>query len=101
MKILTQGHKYELESFDGRVLQEIQFIEKEMDQDTNLLKTINDGTTNEEVLKVLIDRLQFLNAKVPSRESSIAITKIQEGLMWLEKRTEDRADRKVEGTRKM
>ena len=62
------------------------------------LVTINDGTTNEEVLEVLINRLQVLSAKLPSRETSIAITKLEEALMWLNKRTNDRLKRGVEGT---
>lgn len=42
--------------------------------------------------------LEGLNKNVPSRENSMAITKLDEALMWLEKRTKDRLDRKVEGT---
>jgi hypothetical protein len=45
-----------------------------------------------------LDRLKSLSAKVPSRETSIAITKCDEALMWLEKRTADRKKRAVEGT---
>lgn len=96
MKILTPGHKYELASFEHGPAQQLQFIEKTGEP----LTTVNDGTTNEEVLAMLIDRLQFLSAKLPSRETSIAITKCQEALMWLEKRTADRKTRAVEGTHK-
>lgn len=42
--------------------------------------------------------LQGLNGIVPSRETSMAITKLDEALMWLEKRTKDRNARGVEGT---
>jgi hypothetical protein len=101
MKILTPNHKYELENFEnpntpGQILQ---FIEKSYDG-YGPLKTINDGTTNEEVLKVLINRLRGLGEKLPGRENSIAITKCEEALMWLEKRTADRKSRGVEGTMK-
>lgn len=61
------------------------------------LKTINDGTTNEEVLEMLIDRMNSLNKKFPCRENSIAITKMDEALLWLNKRTTDRTKRNVEG----
>ena len=71
----------------------VQFIHK--DVAGNL---INDGTTNEEVLLMLIDRLRFLGEKLPSRETSIAITKCEEALLWLGKRTQDRKARGVEGT---
>lgn len=100
MKILTPSHKYELANFEdpfkpGQILQ---FIEKERLPDGIHLKTINDGTTNEEVLLMLIDRLKGLNEKLPTREASIAITKCEEALLWLHKRTADRIERNVKGT---
>jgi len=44
--------------------------------------------------------LEGLNAKFPCRENSMAITKLDECLMWLEKRTKDRESRGVEGLSK-
>lgn len=101
MITLTPGYKYELENFENKEApgQTLQFIEKVPGgpgQDAP--KTINDGTTNEELLAVLIDRLYFLKKKLPSRETSCAITKAEEALLWLNKRTADRKDRGVEGT---
>lgn len=55
------------------------------------------GTTLEEMLRVSIERLSYLNGKFPCRENSIAITKMQEALMWLNQRTADRVARGVEG----
>ena len=105
MKILTPGHKYELASHEGGTPQVLQFIEKKpVFQPPNCspkqLLTVNDGTTNEEVLRVLIDRLELLNGRVPCRENSITITKLQEALMWQEKRTASRVARGVEGLEK-
>ncbi len=101
MKIIRPGHRYELANFDNILGsgQTLQFIEKvPLAPDSTVLQTINDGTTNEEVLRVLIDRLQSLQAKFPCRENAIVITKLEESLMWLEKRTADRKARNVEGT---
>lgn len=56
------------------------------------------GTTLEEMLRVSIERLQNLNSRFACRENSIAITKMQEALMWLNARTADRTARGVEGT---
>lgn len=102
MKILTAGHRYELASFEGGEPQVIQFIEKrpaKKDKDADgQLVTFKDGTTNEEVLAVLIDRLQFLQEKVPSEEGFLAHKRMKDALMWLNKRTADRQARKVEGT---
>ena len=41
--------------------------------------------------------LEGLNKKFSCRENSIAITKLDEALMWLEKRKKDREKRGVEG----
>lgn len=101
MKTITPGHKYELANFEKNISelnQTIQFIEKIPNiVDSTKLDTVNDGTTNEELLEVLIDRLQYLNNKFPCRENSIVITKLEESLMWLNKRTSDRLKRGVEG----
>lgn len=90
-------HTYQLPSFDGEEPQTLQFIEKKTN-DAGEFVTVKDGTTNEEVLKVLIHRLKGLNEIMACRENSIAITKLEEALMWLEKRTADRKERDVEGT---
>jgi len=98
MKVTTIGHKYELDSFEGSPPQPLQFIEKrESPVAGEGLETVNDGTTNEEVLEVLIDRVKYLNGKFPCRENAIVITKLEESLMWLNKRTADRKTRGVEG----
>ena len=97
MKIVKLGHEYQLESFDGGLPQTLLFIEKEAIKDSTEMNTIRDGTTNEEILKVLIDRLYFLEARMSCRENAIVITKLEESLMWLEKRTEGRVARGVEG----
>lgn len=100
MKTLTPGHKYQLAHFENTNQNEtIQFIEKRPVTIPGApLETVHDGTTNEEVLLMLIDRLRFLGEKLPSRENSIAITKCEEALLWLNKRTENRKARGVEGT---
>jgi hypothetical protein len=44
--------------------------------------------------------LEQLNKQFPCRENAVAITKMDEALMWLEKRKKDREARGVEGTYK-
>jgi hypothetical protein len=100
MKVLVEGHKYELSNFEKKeeVGQILQFIQKEpIEEGSPELKTISDGTTNEELLEVLINRMYYLGSKFPCRENAIAITKLEEALMWLNKRTQDRIKRGVEG----
>lgn len=101
MKVLREGHRYELASFetanDSQVLQFIEKVPDEASEVPGALRTVNDGTTNEEVLAVLIDRMQYLQGKFPCRENAIVITNLEESLMWLNKRTSDRLKRGVEG----
>ena len=59
--------------------------------------SFDNGTTLEEILRVSIERLQDLNGRFACCENSIAITKMQEALMWLNARTVDRKKRGVEG----
>lgn len=44
--------------------------------------------------------LEGLNKNFPCRENAVAITKLDEALMWLEKRRKDREQRGVEGLNK-
>lgn len=101
VQVLTPGHKYTLANFETTEFEQdqtLQFIEKvPVFSSSSELKTINNGTTNEELLRVLIDRMQYLQTKFPCRENAIVITKLEESLMWLEKRTNDRKARGVEG----
>lgn len=100
MKVLTPGHKYELANFEkpespGQV---IQFIEKKQTVDRAEFYTVNNGTTNEEVLAMMIDRMESLNAKLPNFYSSSAIGLLRMTLNLLNERTAERKARNVEGT---
>jgi hypothetical protein len=101
MKVLVEGHLYELSNFENKDAkgQELQFIHKEpiKKEFSTELETISDGTTNEELLDVLINRMNYLQSKFPCRENALAITKLEEALLWLNKRTQDRVKRNVEG----
>ena len=100
MKVKVEGHVYEMQNFENKDVkgQILQFIHKQpIVEGSTELRTVNDGTTNEEVLEVLIDRLSYLQSKFPCRENAIVITKLEESLMWLNKRTADRIKRNVEG----
>ena len=50
-----------------------------------------------EAAKLMLERL---NSKLSCRENAIAITKLDEALMWLNERTKKRIKRGVEGTSK-
>ena len=57
------------------------------------------GISNEALLAIVEDRLAgFQSGQYACRENAIALTKLQEAMMWLQKRTRDRVARGVEGT---
>ena len=70
--IVKEGHKYNLKDTQSDVVQQIQFIERVNGE------LVQDGTTNEDVLEMLIDRIKWLNKKMPCRENSIVVTKLEE-----------------------
>ena len=57
------------------------------------------GISNEALLAILIDRMQcFQGGPFPCRENALALTKLEEAMFWLQKRTRDRMARGIEGT---
>ena len=57
------------------------------------------GISNEALLAIVEDRLLgFQAGSFACRENAVALTKLQESMMWLQKRTRDRMARGVEGT---
>jgi hypothetical protein len=56
------------------------------------------GTLHEHLLAMMIEDLRYKSNLVPSRESSIVITKLEEALHWLRARQIDRLKRDVQGT---
>lgn len=59
MRIVDPGHVYALDSLDGEYQQSVRFV-KRFRGNLN-----HPGTVNQELLRVLIDRVQFLDAEKP------------------------------------
>jgi hypothetical protein len=80
----------------SRAVHEIRF------QNGPLQETGVNGISNEALLAIVEDRLLgFQSGQYACRENAIALTKIQEAMMWLQKRTRDRIARGVEGTNQL
>lgn len=68
-------------------------------QNGPILEAGVNGISNEALLAIVEDRLiGFASGQFACRENAVALTKIQEAMMWLNKRTRDRIARGVEGT---
>ena len=60
------------------------------------------GVCNEDLIAMVITRLEhFQKSEFSSRDNAMAITKLEEALLWLRKRTIGRENRGVEGTNKI
>ena len=93
-----EGHVYVLANYSGGVSP----LDNTTAQQLSFMKKVNgaiveEGTTNEEVLKMMIHRMNYLQGKFPCRENAIVITKLEECLMWLNYRTSKRVEQGVEG----
>ena len=59
------------------------------------------GVCNEDLIAMVICRLEhFQKSPFKCRENAVAITKLEESLMWLRKRTTIREMKGIEGTHK-
>lgn len=92
MKVISAGHQYELLNKNGtRIVGTLNFVKKVNGS------MMHDGTTTEEVIDVLVDRLRTLDEKFPCKENTNAITALLQAKQELEARTKDRTERGVEG----
>lgn len=57
------------------------------------------GVLDSDLLEIVRDRLKgFQSGEFATRENAIALTHIEEALLWMNKRVEDRIERNVLGT---
>ena len=118
MRMLTDGTQKYTQAFSvderGAGNSCHQYVVKETpvvsDMETKTFATINfqngpigeagiNGVHNEDLLVIVLDRLKsFQSGDFKCRENAIALTKLEEALMWLNKRTSERVKRGVEGT---
>lgn len=89
------SHQYEI-LLDVPGIASLQYI---IFQNGPVLEVGLNGISDEALIAIVIDRLEGFNTgPYRSRDNSLAITKLEEALMWLQKRTRDRENRGVEGT---
>lgn len=88
-------HYYEVERADtGETLAKIHFQEGARKDESSIA-----GVLEGDLLEIVRHRLQcFQKGEFATRENACALTHIEEALMWLNKRKEDRKERNVLGT---
>lgn len=95
-------HEYEIVSTDTKPTDDNKHTDSvacSMSFQNGPIKEVGTNVTHEALLAILIDRLQgFQSGQYACRENALALTKLEEAKMWLQKRTMDRLARGVEGT---
>lgn len=86
MKVVTPGHHYLLDNLDGSNKNVLNFVNRNPRQESQ-------GTYNQEVLRVLIDRVNFLDRQLPWDGNKKIIHNLEMALVLHECRA---LERKVE-----
>lgn len=110
---VVPGHHYELPIYkivEGKGIVEtgevvhLQFVRgSKVNIDPNAPQMVQDhgpleGTLHEHLISAMIEDLKLKSKEVPSRESSIIITKLEEARHWMEERQKSREAEGVAGT---
>lgn len=89
MKIVDRGHKYKVSNYDTSIehtYQDLVFIKKV--RITEGVEIIN-GTTNEEIMKVMKDRFRFQNSEKPNEKTQKIISLVDDIIKLMEERKEE------------
>lgn len=89
MKTIEPGHKYEIASYDGGEPKTITFMKREGEGYPGNVGS-HPGTNCQELIRVLIDRVKYLNNQIHD-ENNVAILVKLKLVLWL---FEDRAARR-------
>jgi len=88
------NHVYQIDLQDGNSVVEIKF-----QNGARKLQDSIHGVLDTDILEIVRHRLQaFQQGPFASRENAVALTHIEEALMWMNRRVEDRIERNVLGT---
>lgn len=106
------NHSYTIQWGEPHPDTKLVFGQKILFQNGPIKETGINGISNEALLAIVIDRLRgfqyqrkddgSFDIRTPGgyacRENAVALTKLEEAMMWLQKRTRERMARGVEGT---
>lgn len=99
MIVVDPGHVYKLDSLDGPMssggkLDILQFVKREGEGYPGNVGHYP-GTTTQEVLRVLIDRIKYVDNQVPDTRNLLVLARLRESIWFLEQRAADRHGRKL------
>jgi len=79
METITAGHRYTLNHLDGEGSEQLQFVDRGHGRNM-------EGTNNQEVIRVLIDRVKFLELEKPWHGNAEIIKHLRMALVLHESR---------------
>lgn len=95
-------HEYEIRKAGGPPIDASEIFGEVRFQNGPVNEAGVNGCHQEDLLAIVIDRLQhFQEGDYSCRENALALAKTEEALHWLRARTNDRAARGIEGTSKI
>lgn len=83
MRVLDPGHKYSLSTFDEGGGQEVTFMKRE-GPGYPFNQNAYGGTNCQEIIRMLIDRVKYLDCQAPSPENDIILSGLRTALLSFE-----------------
>lgn len=95
LKIIDPGHKYELLTLDGDLVQTLTFVKRTDPDPSKFPGNFNayPGTTIQSVVRCLIERIEYLQNQIPHKNNPAIREKFLEILWLLEDRAAERHGR--------
>ena len=93
MKVLDPGHYYRIDNYDdnsGKVEQDIAFMKRIGEGYPGNKGTPYSGTNCQELLRVIIDRVHYLDGQYKHKNNKAIIRKLRESLWLFEDRAAER-----------
>lgn len=94
MRIIEPGHVYAMANVDGDGEQAVWFVRRR-DERAELLPVFTPGVLSQELLRVLIDRVRYLNDEDPCDEDVRIIANLRDCLRLFEARASRRTIEKM------
>lgn len=93
------NHRYEIRPAIPPQEGEVSWCQSVAFQNGPIKESGVNGVMNEDLIAIVIDRMRgFQSGDYACRDNALALTKLEEALMWLRHRTNEREARGVEGT---
>lgn len=89
MIVIDRGHEYAMRRYDGPGWEYLRFLKREGPGFPGNVGHYS-GTNCQEVLRVLIDRVKYLDKQVPCSENAMILSNLRHALLFFEKRAADR-----------